>query len=569
MENQINKTKSPDHQKDLLKLCTLSGTAEVGRNCNFIEYNDEILLIDAGYSFPGQEMYGIDYLIPNMRYLKKNKSKVKGILITHGHLDHTGALRWILPDLGYPTIYAGGFAKALIEARLEEYGMKDKTKIIGVDRKTTIRIGQNFKATFIGINHSIPDAFSIFVETPKGNIFFSGDYKIDTQPKNELEADYEKLKSLRGRVDLALMESTNASKPGKAPSETEIFFNLEKVIQDAQGRIIVAAFSSLLTRLYSLFEIAKNTKRKIVISGRSLEQTIMIAQQQRYIQIPEGMIIKERDMKKYKDNELLILSTGSQAERFAALNRISLNEHKFIKIKQGDLVIMSSSEIPENISSIERMTDRLIGLGADLIKDTIETKIHSTGHGNQEDMKIMYELVKPKTVMPIHGPLTFRYFNKKNYINWGMHKDDVFLTDDGQTWLSNGQYWKRGKKIESKPILIDGLGVGDTGEIVLKDRKQLAEYGMFTVVLNISSKSKSIIGRPQFVSRGFIYMKRSQELLKEIQNMIFDIHRNWLNKSQQNKKYEISELKETIERDLSKYIYKKTEREPIILVVTI
>lgn len=569
MENQINKTINTQNQKDILKLCTLSGTAEVGRNSNFMEFNDEIILVDAGYSFPGQEMYGIDYLIPNMRYLKKNKSKVKAILITHGHLDHTGALRWILPELGYPTIYAGSFAKALIEARLDEYGMKEKTNIIGVDRKTTKQIGKYFKATFIGINHSIPDAFSIFVETPRGNVFFSGDYKIDTAPKNELEADYEKLKSLRGRVDLALMESTNASKPGKAPSETEIFQNLEKVIQDTQGRVVVAAFSSLLTRLYSLFEIARNTKRKIVISGRSLEQTIMIAQDQKYIQIPEGLVIKESNMRKYRDNELLILTTGSQGERFAALNRISLNEHKFIKVKQGDLVIMSSSEIPENVSTIEKMTDRLIALGADLIKDTIETKIHSTGHGNQEDMKIMFELVRPKTVMPIHGPLTFRYFNKKNYVNWGMRKEDVLLTDDGQTWLFNGGYWKRGKKIESKPILIDGLGVGDTGEIVLKDRQQLAEYGMFTIVLNISTKNKRIIGRPQFVSRGFIYMKRSQEMLKEIQNIIFDIHREWTNKSIQTKKYDVTDLKENIEKELSKYIYKKTEREPIILVVTI
>lgn len=552
-----------------LKLCTLSGTTEVGRNCNFIEYNNEIVIIDAGYSFPGQEMYGIDYLIPNMRYLKKNKKKVKAILITHGHLDHTGALRWMLPELDFPPIYAGDFAKALIEDKLDEFNLKNKSKIHGVRRKSTVKIGKNFKATFIGINHSIPDAFSIFVETPKGNVFFSGDYKIDTNPTNELEADYATLKSLRGKVDLALMESTNASKPGKAPSESEIFENLEKVISKQEGRVVVAAFSSLLTRLYSLFEIAKHTNRKIVISGRSLEQTISIAQKQGYIKIPEGLIIKEREMTKYPDKELLILCTGSQGERYAALNRISLNEHKYIKVRKGDLVIMSSSEIPENVTSIEKMTDRLIALGADLIKDTIETKIHSTGHGNQEDMKIMHGLVRPKTVMPIHGPLTFRYFNKKNYVSWGMRDENVFLTDDGQTWLYNGKYWRKGKPIESKPILIDGLGVGDTGEIVLKDRQQLAEFGMFTVVLNLSTKNKHIIGRPQFVSRGFIYMKKSQELLKEIQTMIYDIHRDWLNKSNTSKNYDIQELKTKIEKDLSKYIYKKTEREPIILVVTI
>ncbi len=565
----MNKTKNNNFRNEELKLCTLSGTAEIGRNCNFLEIGNEIVIVDAGYSFPGQEMFGIDYLIPNSKYLRKNKHKVKAILITHGHLDHTGALRWLLPELDFPPVYAGAFAKALIEAKLDEHNLKEKTKIFGVTRHTTVNIGRNFKATFIGINHSIPDAFSIFVNTPKGNVFFSGDYKIDTQPTSELEADYEKLKSLRGRIDLALMESTNASTPGKAPSETEVFKNLERVISGVQGRVIVAAFSSLLTRLHSLFEIAKGTNRKIVISGRSLEQSISIAHDQKYINIPEGLIIKERDMPKYKDNQLLILSTGSQGERFAALNRISLNEHKYIKIRKGDLVLMSSSEIPGNITSIERMTDRLIALGADLIKDSIETKIHSTGHGNQEDMKIMYDLIQPKTVMPIHGPLTFRYFNKKNFLEWGMKDEDVLLTDDGVVWIYNGRNWRKGKPVEAKPILIDGLGVGDTGEIVLKDRKQLSEYGMFTVVLNLSTKNKMLIGRPQYVSRGFIYMKASQDLLKEIQTMIYDIHRDWIKDSQRKKKYEIKDFKENVEKSLSKYIYKKTEREPIIQVVII
>ncbi len=553
---------------DSLKLCTLSGTNEIGRNCNFIEYKDEIIIIDAGYSFPGQEMYGIDYLIPNIAYLRQNKKKVKAILITHGHLDHTGALRYILPDLDFPPIYAGSFGKALIEEKLKEYDMLKRTKVLSVDRKSTVRIGKYFKATFIGINHSIPDAYSIFVDTPKGNIFFSGDYKFDINPANEPQSDYSKLRSLRGRIDLALMESTNAMTPGKAPSEKEIKDNLEDIVIHAQGRVIVAAFSSLLTRLYSLVEIAKKHGRKVVLSGRSLDQAFEIAIKQKYLTVPQGLIVKEKDINKYQDNQLLILCTGSQAERFAALNRISLNEHKNIKIKQGDLVLLSASEIPENISNIEKMTDRLIALGADLVKDG-ETKIHSTGHGNQEDMKMMYEFVQPKKVMPVHGPLTYRYFNKKNFIGWGMRPDDVFLTEDGQTWIFNGQFWKKGKKIESKPILIDGLGVGDIGDIVLRDRKQLAEFGMFSVILNLSSKNRRIIGRPQFISRGFIYMKNSQTLLKEIETMIFDIHRNWINESSRLKRFEEKDLKESIEKSLAKFIFKKTEREPIILVAVI
>jgi ribonuclease J len=560
-----NNNTSKSVKNDTVKLCTLSGTTEVGRNCNFIEYKDEIVIIDAGFSFPGQEMYGIDYLVPNYNYLKKNKKKVKAILITHGHLDHTGALRYLLPELDYPPIYAGGFAKALIEEKLREIKMLKKTKIFSVDRKSKIQIGKYFKASFVGINHSIPDAFSIFIETPKSNIFFSGDYKFDANPANDKEADYGKLKSLRGQVDLALMESTNATTPGRAPTETEIFNNLEKVISQAEGRVIVAAFSSLITRLYTLIEIAKKTNKKIVLSGRSLNTAIDIARKKRYINADDNLFVNERKAGGYKDNELLILSTGSQGERYAALNRISLNEHHFIKIKKGDLIIMSSSEIPENISKIEKMTDRLLTLGAELVKDSSELKIHSTGHGYQEDMKLMLDLIKPKQVMPIHGPLTFRYFNKKNYMNWGMKDDDVLLTDDGQMWLTNGNSWRRGKKIESKPILIDGLGVGDIGDIVIKDRKQLSEFGMFIVALNLSSKNKKIIGRPKFISRGFIYMKNSKDLLKEIENLIFDIHREWVRESQKKKKFEEKILQQNIEKALGKLIYKRTEREPIVI----
>ncbi len=567
----LMKKNNTNRNTELLKLCTLSGTTEIGRNSNFVQYKDEIVMIDAGYSFPGQEMYGIDYLIPNISHLKRQKKSIKAILITHGHLDHIGALRWILPELEYPPIYAGGFAKALIQAKMREYKMDKKVKIISVDRKSKVKIGKYFKATFIGINHSIPDSFSIFLESPKGNTFFSGDFKFDTKPANEPQSDYQKLKELRGRVDLALIESTNATVPGRAPSESVVSKNLEDIISKQKGRVIVSAFSSLITRLYSLIEIAKKTNRKVLLAGRSLDQAIKIARENRYIKAEDDIFIKEKDLTKYPDEKLLILCTGSQGERFAVLNRISLNEHHKIKIKDGDLIIMSSSEIPENISKIEKMTDRLISLGAHLVKDTVNMKIHSTGHGNQDDIKAMVEFIKPRNIMPIHGSLTFRYFNKLNLEKWGYNPNNIYLTDDGQVWEFNGKYWKRGKKVESKPILIDGLGVGDIGDMVLKDRKQLSEFGMFFIILNLSANTHKILGKPRFLSRGFIYFKHSQDLLKEITNTIFDTHRSWLEKKgkEKSKKSDWEELKSMIEKDVSKLIYKRTEREPIIMVATI
>lgn len=547
-------------KEEVLKVCTLSGTNEIGRNCNFIQYGKDIVVVDAGFSFPGEEMYGIDYLIPNTKYLKENSRDIRGIVITHGHLDHIGALPYMLPDLGFPTIYAGGFAAALITEKLKEFGMDKKVKIRVVKKGETIRLGV-FDIQFLGVTHSIPDSNSLFIKSPKGNIFFSGDYKIDDNPTNEPLIDREMFKSLRGKIDLALLESTNAYREGKAQSESIISQNLEKVIKNHNGRVIVAAFGSLVTRIYSLMEIAKRTGRRVVVNGRSLIMNLTIARDQRYINIPEGLLITPLEMKKYPDNQILILSTGGQAERYAALNRIALGEHKDIKGKKGDLVIMSSSEIPENVSKIERMTDRLIRQGLELIKNS-EEEVHASGHGLKEDMKMFYELIQPNFIMPVHGSLTFRYQNKKNYVSWGHNPDKVLLTDDGVVWSFDGTNWNRGTSIESKPMLIDGLGVRDVGDIVLRDRKQLAEYGMFAIVLNLSQKTKQLIANPRFISRGFIYMKTGQQLLKEIETLVKDTHREWMRFK--DKRTDV--LCEEIEKRVSKLIYKKTEREPIIIV---
>lgn len=571
-KNIINKGKSTQTNNrsgrtPQLKVCTLSGTSEIGRNCNFVEYDGDIVIVDAGFSFPGAELYGIDYLVPNINYLKKNKHKIKGILITHGHLDHTGALQYILEDLGNPPIYAGAFANALIKEKLSETNLKGKAKFVDVHRNTTIKFG-HLDVKFIGVTHSIPNAFSIFIESPQGNVFFSGDYKIDMDPENEPQTDYSSLKALNGRIDLALMESTNAYSEGKAKSASEIADNIEHIIEKHKGRVVVAMFSSLLSRLYSVIQIAETTNRKVFISGRSLNTALKIAREKRYIVFNESLFVDERNLKKYPDDQILFICTGSQGERYAALNRMSLGEHKNFKIKKGDLVLLSASEIPPNISQIEKMTDRLIALGADLIKNDTEA-IHETGHGMKLDMKIMYDMIEPKEIIPIHGSLTMRYQNKKNFVSWGVDPDRVHLTTDGQMWGKRKDGWTRETLIESKPILIDGLGVGDIGDVVLKDRQQLAEFGMVVIILNVTSKNKKLIGRPKFVSRGFVYVKTSQELFDQIEKIVVNEHTHWQREGEKKGVHNQKDLYHAIEKSVAKYIYEKTEREPKILPVTI
>jgi ribonuclease J len=396
----------------------------------------------------------------------------------------------------------------------------------------------------------------------------SGDYKIDLDPPNEPQTDYESLKALQGRVDLALMESTNAYRPGKAMSETEVAKTLERIVNNHNGRVIVAAFASLVTRLYSIMQIAMKSGRKVALAGRSIETAVRVAREQGYIDVPDSLFIRMTELGKYPDSEVIVLVTGTQAERYSSLDRISLNEHKSIKAKKNDLIIMSSSEIPGNVAKIERMTDRLIKQGLDLLKGN-EEDVHASGHGLQEDMKMMYEMVKPKFVMPVHGSLTFRYQNKKNYVGWGHPADRVLLTEDGNTWEFNGVTWNRGSNVESKPILIDGLGIGDIGDVVLKDRAKLAEYGMFVIIMNIAHQTKKLLGQPKFISRGFVYMKTSQSLLREIENIIRDVHRKWFGSQRDKRRLDDRKLVEEVERGVGRYIRRKTEREPIILPVIV
>lgn len=549
-----------------IKLATLSGNNEVGRNCSFLEDRSTIIIVDAGLSFPEQELFGIDYMIPNLDYLKKNKQKVKAIFITHGHLDHIGALPHMLQLLGFPKIYAGSFAARLIKQKLKDHReIESKVRIIEVARNEKIQVN-NFSVQFIGVTHSIPHAYSLFVKTQVGNIFFSGDFKIDETPANEQQTDYDTLRSLRGQVDLALIESTNSTSSGKATSETQVSTTIEDLMKQAKGRVFIASFASQVSRLYVVSQTAAKLNKKIVLVGRSLKDAFRIARELNYIQIPENLFIAPQDAGKHPDNQLVFLCTGSQGEHYGAMNLLSLGQNRSVKIKPGDKVILSSSEIPGNEYKIGKMTDRLIRLGADLITNKLDT-VHATGHGLQDDIKTMHDLIQPKKVMPIHGTLTMRYFNKLNFKNWGVRDEDILLTEDGQVWQFAKNIVRKDKAIPSKPVLIDGMGISDVGEVVLRDREQLAEYGMICIVINLTQKRKEIWGKVRFASRGFIYMNKSKELLSDLEKHINSVHKKWLEQSKSKKKFEMKELRETLNSEIAKFLFDRTKREPVIQVV--
>ncbi len=551
-----------------LKICTLSGLSEIGRNCTFLEYKNSIILVDFGLSFPDQTLYGIDYMIPNMTYLKKNKKKIKGILITHGHLDHIGGIPYLLKEIGFPTIYAGEFTNALIKEKLKEFGLDKKAKFFDMHPNQIVDLG-DFKSKFINVTHGIPDSYIIVVQGKNnaGNILFSGDYKIDRKPVLEAETDYESLKKLQGKIDIAMLESTYPDAEGHSLSETEIAENLEEVISSWDGRIVVSQFSSNISRLKSLVEIGEKLNKKIFISGRSLHTSLELAKNQGLIKPKPGLIEDERKLKDYPDNKILYICTGSQGEKYAALARISRGEHHFFKIKDNDLVILSNSEIPGNIFEIEKMTDRLLKRGVELVKSNM-ADIHASGHGLNKDREILYKLIKPKKIIPYHGNLTKRYQISKNYVKWGADKDEIYLSLDGQFWDFDKKTGKldRGIQVSSKPLLIDGLGIAESGDLVIKDREQLSEYGVLVGVINVSDKTKELKGKIRFTSRGFVYSDNTIKLYKELDTVVRDTHRHWLQKKKHKKNWKI-DLRDTLINSLNKVIYKRTERDPVILLM--
>ena len=544
-----------------IKVAALGGLNEVGKNMTVIEYKDEIVVIDAGLSFPEDEMLGVDIVIPDITYLMRNKEKIKGIFITHGHEDHIGALPYILKKLNVP-VYGSRLSIALIQVKLKEHKLNN-VKLNVVTPRQIIKL-TNMDVEFIKMNHSIPDAYSIAVHTDKGIIFHTGDFKVDLTPIDGDVMDMHRICELSQKgVLLMLADSTNVGKPGYSMSEKTVGTGLDDLFRKGnESRIIVATFASNIHRLQQVVDLAAKFGRKIAVSGRSMVNVVGVAKELGYLDIEDDMLIDLNDISKYQDNELVIITTGTQGEPMSALARMASSEHKKVEIKKGDLVIISAHPIPGNEKLISKVINFLFEKGADVVYNDI-ADIHVSGHACQEELKLMHRLVRPKFFMPAHGEYRMLKRHAELAQSLGMPEDNVFVMQTGEVLELDRNSAAVTTRIPTGNVLVDGLGVGDVGNIVLRDRKHLSEDGLMIVVVTISKEDGKVLAGPDIISRGFVYVRESEDLMDGAKNVIKDV----LVECEEKNIKEWAYLKNNIKENLKEYLYQKTKRNPMILPI--
>ncbi|WP_296644990.1 ribonuclease J [Romboutsia sp. 13368] len=543
-----------------IKVMALGGLNEIGKNMTAIEYKDEIIVIDAGMSFPDEEMLGVDVVIPDISYLIKNKDKVKGIFITHGHEDHIGAIPYILKKINVP-IYGAKLSIGLIQVKLKEHKINN-AKLNVVSPKDIIKLS-HMEVEFIKNNHSIPDACSIAVHTDQGIIYHTGDFKIDLTPIDGEVMDIHRICELSKKgVLLLLAESTNVEDPGYTMSERTVGAGLEDLFRKASSnRIIVATFASNIYRLQQIINTSEKFNRKVAISGRSMVNVIAVATELGHLNIPENMLVDLNDISKYEDSEVVIITTGSQGEPMSALARIARAEHKKIEIKRGDLVIISAHTIPGNEKLISKVINSLFEKGAEVIYD--QSDIHVSGHAKQEELKLIHRLVKPKFFMPVHGEYRMLKIHAELAEELGMPSQNIFINKTGDVLELDRNSAKVTGTIPTGDVLVDGLGVGDVGNIVLRDRKHLSEDGLMIVVVTISKEDGKVLAGPDIISRGFVYVRESEDLMDGAKEVI----KNVLKDCEDRNIKEWAYLKNNIKENLKEYLYQRTKRNPMILPI--
>lgn len=563
IKNNNNNKKKPDKPAGShLKIIPLGGIGEIGKNLTVFEFENDIIIIDCGLMFPTEEMLGVDYVIPDISYLTKNLDKVRAIFLTHGHEDHIGAIPYLADRLRVP-IYGTALTIALVEAKLAEHPIeKPDLKVVRADDK--IPAGK-FLVEFIRVSHSIDDAVGFAIKTPMGMVVHTGDFKMDLTPVGGKVINLSRFAELGKNGVLALMsDSTNAERPGFNISESNVGETFIHYFKQAKGRIIVATFASNVHRLQQVIDAAKVYNKKVCLSGRSMVKIVNVTRELGYLNLDEDMLINIEDLKNYKDNQIVILSTGSQGETMSSLVRMAMGQHSKLGIKQGDLVILSATPIPGNERYVYDVINMLYRKGATVINDSTD-KVHVSGHACEEELKLMISLVQPKYFIPVHGEYRHLYKHAALAEKMGIKKKNIFIPEIGMVIEFSRKSASTADTVPAGSIFIDGLGVGDVGNVVLRDRKQLSSDGLFIIVVTISKDKGEMLMPPDIISRGFVYVRESDDLLENSRIIVSDI----IEKCYNSNTSDWSTLKNSIRKEINHYLYNKTKRSPMILPIII
>lgn len=551
----------------LLRIVPLGGCEEVGRNMTAFEYGNDIIIVDMGLQWPEEDMPGIDYIIPNIEYLKGKEKNIRGVIITHGHYDHIGAIPHLMEPLANPTIYGTPLTLGIIAKRQEDYKNRQALNLKSITSDTKLALGK-FRLSFFTVSHNIPGSVGVIIDTPNGKVVHTGDFKIDTKSSGDVPTEIEKIKALGKQNVLALMsDSTNAPQSGRQLTEGDIQTNIDEIIGNSPARTIIGTFASLLGRIQQIIWSAEKLNKKVLIEGFSMKRNVELAQQLGYMKVKKGTIIQLKDMANYPDNKIVILCTGAQGEDNAVLMRIANHEHRSIRVEKGDTIVFSSSVVPGNERSVQRLKDTLYREGAEVVHYKM-MDVHAGGHARQEDLYDMIKYVKPKYHIPVYGNHSFLKIHGKVAQKAGIPMNRIFIPDNGQVMefdsKGNGKLTK--EKANSDYVFVDGLGVGDVSHVVLRDRQMMAEDGMIVVITTLSGKTGRLVHSPDIISRGFIYMRENKELVENIRTKVKNIV-NEHNKT--HNELNDTYIKESIRNSLGQYVFSKTKRRPMVLPVVI
>ena len=559
MPRRANSAQKFEFKKDNLKIIPLGGLGEIGKNITVFEYGNEIVLVDCGLEFPEDDMLGVDLVIPDITYLEKNKDKIKGLVITHGHEDHIGSIPYVLRQINIP-IYATKLTIGLIKNKLEEHKLLSSTKLVTVEQGQTVHFG-NIRVEFIRSSHSIPDSVMLAIHTPAGTVLHTGDFKIDYTPIDNQLMDLGRIAELGNKGIIALLsDSTNAERKGFTMSESSVGEVFDKLFLNNTKRIVVATFASNVHRVQQIVNSAVKYGRKIAVCGRSMINMIDTARQLGYIDAPENLFIDIDMIKNYPDDQLVIITTGSQGEAMSALTRMASGEHKKVVITPNDMVIISATPIPGNEKLVSNVINDLMQIGAEVVYSALED-IHVSGHACQEEQKLILALAKPKFFIPVHGE--YRQLRAQTARKMGIPTENIFLLTNGRVLEVNPKEAKLTTSVPSGKILVDGLGVGDVGNIVLRDRQHLSQDGLIVIVMTMDSATGEIVSGPDVVSRGFVYVRESENLMEDVKKVIREEVRNFEEQGIR----DWSTIKSTLKDNLRDYIFQKTKRNPMILPI--